>query len=114
MMRVYIQYQPRLYMELLSETLRSKSSIEVIDLTSMAKWSGEPDPKPEATDILIVSLTENGQPDLEEIPVALLALKILAFSLDGSFGYRRLPGEDTWLEIRPFRLERLLNELIPG
>jgi hypothetical protein len=38
--------------------------------------------------------------------------KLVAFSPDGTHGMRRMPGENDWVEVRPFGLSQLIVEVL--
>lgn len=106
--RVWINYKPRIYTEILKHLFKSMGLIEAIedDPASRAAKGRE-----EEIDVVLLSLDYLGQPDLEIPGERLKKAKVIAFSPKGDYGLRRLPGKTNWEEIRPFGLKQLMDEL---
>lgn len=110
--RVWINCRPRLYTDLFKVIFQSIEQIEVISLNNLFfSAAGGGFIGWENVDVVVLSLGQDGQPDLELVPEPLPNVKMVAFSLSGDFGMRRLLGENKWEEIRPFGLDQLLNEV---
>jgi hypothetical protein len=113
--RVWIQYHPRLYLELFTRVLKSLEPVEVVGSshpsTSFQLSDGI---DPNQIDVILIPLNEQGYPELEALPVLLSATKLIAFSPKGDRGLRRLPGRTDWEEVRPFGLVQLVREVLGG
>jgi hypothetical protein len=113
--RVWIQYHPRLYLELFTRVLISLEPVEVVGSShpsSSYQLSESIDPN--QIDVILIPLNEQGHPELEELPVPLSKTKLIAFSPKGDRGLRRLPGRTDWEEVRPFGLVQLVREVLGG
>ncbi len=113
--RVWIQYHPRLYLELFTRVLKSLEPVEVLGYShpsSSPRLSEGIDPN--QIDVILIPLNEQGYPELEALPVILADTKLIAFSPKGDRGLRRLPGRTDWEEIRPFGLVQLVREVLGG
>lgn len=111
--RVWIQYHPRLYLELFTKVLKSLEPVEVVGHShpSSSHWSSE-DIDPNHIDVILIPLSEQGYPELGELPLPLPDIKLIAFSPKGDRGLRRLPGRTDWEEVRPFGLVHLVREVL--
>jgi hypothetical protein len=113
--RVWIQYHPRLYLELFTRVLKSLEPVEVVGSShpsSSYRLSEGLDPN--QIDVVLIPLNEQGHPELEALPVPLPETKLIAFSPKGDRGLRRLPGRTDWEEVRPFGLVQLVREVLGG
>ena len=111
-LRVWINYRPRLYMELFKKAFETIGQIEVVKLNDLLTSSHQGGFIGwENVDIMITSLDRDGQPDMELIPDPLPEVKIVAFSPRGDYGLRHMIGELNWEEIRPFGWNQLVCEL---
>jgi hypothetical protein len=113
--RVWIQYHPRLYLELFTRVLKSLEPVEVIGHAhpSSCHWLPE-GIDTNQIDVILIPLDEQGHPELGSLPVPLPESKLIAFSPKGDRGLRRLPGRTDWEEIRPFGLVQLVREVLGG
>jgi hypothetical protein len=109
--RVWIQYKPQLYTDLFATLLKSLESVEVVEIPIPTQEAEEGE---ESVDVVVCSLDELGQPDLEPGLSFSSDTKLLAFSPFGDFGFRRMPGEVVWEEIRPFGFIQLVCEVLEG
>ena len=105
---ILIHYKPQLYMDLLGKVFRSLGSLEVYELPSLTPENA----LPEQVDVVVLSLDEEGKPEVNSLPDRLQRAKLLAFSPGGERGYRRLAGEDEWEEIHPFGLDQLIRAVV--
>jgi hypothetical protein len=111
-LRVWINYRPRLYMDLFKRAFEAIGQIEVVKLNELLTSSTERGFIGwENVDLVIMSLNQQGQPDLELIPDPLPDVKIIAFSPRGDYGLRHVIGGLNWEEIRPFGWNQLVCEL---
>ena len=109
---VWIHYQPHLYQELFIEVLNSLERICVMELpVGWGAGNGDGGPGGIRADVIILSLNEDGMPDLPLLANPPPEAKLLAFSPQGDLGWRRLPGEACWEQLSPFQLEHLIVEL---
>jgi hypothetical protein len=114
-LRVWINYRPRLYMDLFRRAFESIGQIEVIRLNELLTSSTERGFIGwENVDVVITSLNQQGQPDMELIPDPLPDVKIIAFSPRGDLGLRHVIGGLNWEEIRPFGWNQLVCEVTTG
>jgi hypothetical protein len=113
--RVWIQYHPRLYLELFTRVLKSLEPVEVVGYSQpwlSHQLSDGIDPN--QIDVILIPLNEQGHPEMEELPVPFPKTKLVAFSPKGDRGLRRLPGRTEWEEVRPFGLVQLVREVLGG
>ena len=114
-LRVWINYRPRLYMELFKRAFEAIGQIEVVKLNDLLASSQQGGFIGwENIDIVITSLDQNGQPDMDLIPDPLPDVKIVAFSPRGDYGLRHIIGGLNWEEIRPFGWNQLVYEVTAG
>ncbi len=106
--RVWINYKPRIYTELLTHLFQSMGLIEAVEIDPTLRAARG---REEEIDVVLLSLDYLGQPDLEIPGEGLKKAKVIAFSPKGDYGLRRLPGKTNWEEIRPFGLKQLMDEL---
>jgi hypothetical protein len=112
--RIWINFKPRLYADLFREIFQSLEHTEVFCWDSFQKsMKGNGGLHRESFDVIILSLAESGLPDGDLIPFLTSKAKILAFSPQGDYCLKRLPGEVDWEEIRPFGISRLISEVTP-
>jgi hypothetical protein len=111
--RVWIQYHPRLYLELFTRVLKALEPVEVVGYShpSSSNWLFE-GINPNQVDVILIPLNEQGYPELESLPLPLPDTKLVAFSPKGDRGLRRLPGRADWEEVRPFGLVQLVREVL--
>lgn len=113
--RVWIQYHPKLYLELLTRVLKSLEPVEVVGSshpsTSFQLSDGI---DPNRIDVILIPLNEQGRPELEALTAPLSKTKLIAFSPKGDLGLRLLPGKTDWEEVRPFGLVQLVREVLGG
>jgi hypothetical protein len=107
-LRVWINYQPRIYSDILKEVLRTLALIDVVEVSTGARSAEE---NPISVDIALLSLDGLRQPELDLLPDRLREAKVIAFSPKGDFGLKRLPGRNNWEEVRPFGMQQLFEEL---
>jgi len=111
--RIYLQYEPRLYSDLIQQFFQSIGQ-EVIVWISR----GEDYPvhlittEQDCDEVLLLSLEESEEPPDDQLMNLMPHAKVIAFSPHGKFGFRRLPGETSWEEIRPFGLAELMYEVL--
>jgi len=113
-LRVWINYEPRIYTDIFKEIFRSMQWVEVVDEAPAdpgCKSSGE---DLNRIDVVMFSLDRLDQSRPELTPEFLQHAKVLAFSPSGDFGLRRMPGRPDWEEVRPFGLNQLIDELKVG
>jgi hypothetical protein len=113
--RVWLQYHPRLYLELFTRVLKSLEPVEVVGYSQpwlSHQLSDGIDPN--QIDVILIPLNEQGHPEMEELPVPFPKTKLVAFSPKGDRGLRRLPGRTEWEEVRPFGLVQLVREVLGG
>jgi hypothetical protein len=63
-------------------------------------------------DVVILPLDGDGEPKTSLLPDYVPDAKLVAFSPDGTLGLRRMPGEEEWIELRPFGLSQLIVEIL--
>jgi hypothetical protein len=113
--RVWIQYHPRLYLELFTRVLKSLEPVEVVGYSHPASnFRLAESINLNQIDVILIPLNEQGYPELEALPVILPDTKLVAFSPRGDRGLRRLPGSTDWEEVRPFGLVQLVREVLGG
>lgn len=105
--RVWIHYHPNLYSEIFRELFQSTSLVEVVE-------QPPPEGEPRAVDVIVLSLEGHEQLTREAYSRVWPQAKFLAFSPDGDYGLKRLPGEERWEEVRPFGLAQLMDEVLAG
>lgn len=110
--RVWILFEPQIYCDLFTNLLQRTGWIEVVNSRGPAGNHHEAgNGEPELVDVIVFSLDARGQPHLAGLAEPPPGAKLLAFSPKGDLGYRRLPGEETWEEVRPFGLDQLIREV---
>jgi len=111
--RVLILYEPRLYSDLINELIEQLGLLDIVEVTDnhCDDGSGEPNVQRDV-DVVILPLDKEGEPKTSLLPEILPQAKLVAFSPDGSRGLRRMPGEDNWVEMRPFGLSQLIVEIL--
>jgi hypothetical protein len=109
--RVWILYEPAIYADLFQCLFERLGLVKVI---RRANTNGESFESPdlEGVDVIVLPLSEAGEPRTEMLERPFPDAKILAFSPDGARGLRRLPGETRWEELRPFGLSDLMFEVL--
>jgi hypothetical protein len=111
--RVLILYEPRLYSDLINELIEQLGLLDIVEITDnlFESETGEPSVQ-DNVDVVILPLDKEGEPKMSLLPNFLPQAKLVAFSPDGSRGLRRMPGEDNWIEMRPFGLSQLIVEIL--
>jgi hypothetical protein len=110
--RVLIHYSPKLYSELFSSILQLLCGIEIIEPEPENNHPETSESSNQEADLIILSLDENNQPLLENLPIKPGKSKVLAFSPKGNYGLRRMPHTSVWEELSPFGLDHLIREVI--
>ena len=105
---VCILYKPQIYLDLFALVLGSNSSIKIVDLNDENPFNGRGTRG--NVNIVLLPIDPEGQPELALLPFPIPNATILAFSPQGDRGLRRMPGDDHWIEIRPFGLDQLVRE----
>jgi hypothetical protein len=111
--RVLILYEPRLYSDLINDLIVQLGLIDIVEITEIN--SPPPEKNPESNgdiDVVILPLDGNGKPKVSLLPEDITNAKLVAFSPDGTLGMRRMPGENEWIEVRPFGLSQLIVEVL--
>lgn len=111
--RVLILYEPRLYSDLINDLIVQLGLIDIVEITDVKSPSSEDDSGLDGdVDVVILPLDGNGEPKVSLLPEQLPDAKLVAFSPDGTLGMRRMPGENDWIEVRPFGLSQLIVEVL--
>jgi hypothetical protein len=111
--RIYLQYEPKLYSDLIQQLFQDIGqevilSKEEYNQDLVRRSENEKD----CNEIVLLSLEDGEFPPGDRPEELLPHAKIIIFSPNGELGYRRLPGEKSWQEIRPFGLAELLYEVL--
>ena len=111
--RIYLQYEPRLYADLIQQLFQSIGQEVIVGISRGKDYpvhliTTEQD----CDEVLLLSLEESEKPPGEQLLNLMPHAKVIAFSPHGKFGFRRLPGETSWEEIRPFGLAELMYEVL--
>ena len=111
--RVLILYEPRLYSDLINELIEQLGLLDIVEVTDdlSERETREPDVQDDV-DVVILPLDREGEPKTSLLPDILPHAKLVAFSPDGTRGLRRMPGEEDWVEMRPFGLSQLIVEIL--
>jgi hypothetical protein len=112
--RVWILFEPQIYCDLFSRILQAAGMMEIISAEPEQGRLLEGGTVQDPVDIVIYSLDQQGEPELARLPEPPPEAKLLAFSLKGDYGLRRLPGEKYWEEVRPFGVSQLIREVEVG
>jgi hypothetical protein len=107
---VCILYKPQLYIDLFALVLQSQDSVKIVNINDENPYNGSG--RRGQVNVVLLPVDYSGQPELALLPFPIPNAKILAFSPQGDLGLRRMPGEDNWIEIRPFGLDQLVQEVI--
>jgi hypothetical protein len=111
--RVLILYEPRLYSDLINELIEQLGLLDIVEISDNNSASKSNDSqKQEDIDVVILPMDGDGEPKTSLLPDHVPNAKLVAFSPDGSLGMRRMPGEDNWVEMRPFGLSQLIVEIL--
>lgn len=111
--RVWIQYHPRLYLELFTRVLKSLEPVEVVGYSpSSSRHRLFEGIDPNQIDVILIPLNDQGYPEVETLPGLFPEAKLIAFSPKGDRGLRRLPGRTDWEEVQPFGLVHLVREVL--
>jgi hypothetical protein len=111
--RVLILYEPRLYSDLINELIEQLGLLDIVEVTdNLGEGDVEGSEFRDDIDVVILPLDGNGEPKMSLLPNFMPQAKLVAFSPDGSLGFRRLPGEEDWIEMRPFGLSQLIVEIL--
>ena len=108
--RVLILYEPRLYSDLINELIEQLGLLDIVEITN--NINGDDSVELEDVDVVILPLDGDGEPKTSLLPDFMPKAKLVAFSPDGTLGLRRMPGEDEWVEMRPFGLSQLIVEIL--
>jgi len=111
-LRVWIDYQPKIYTEIFKEVIQSFGLADVLTNTSAEPAPDASLADSECIDLVVISLDNLGRPELNWTPERLQNSKAIAFSPNGDYGLLRLPGKTYWQEIRPFGLKQLIELLL--
>ena len=111
--RVLILYEPRLYSDLINELIEQLGLLDIVEITDniCECKAGELDVQDDV-DVVILPLDKDGEPKTSLLPDIMPKAKLVAFSPDGTRGLRRMPGEENWIELRPFGLSQLIVEIL--
>lgn len=110
--RVWIHYEPHLYEELFVSVIRSYGIVEIVDDFFVDPSSGiDGEGGPNKVDMIVLSLDDNCQPTWSALPVPLSNTRVVAFCPKGDYGLKYLPDECRWIEVRPFGLAQLIDEV---
>ncbi len=111
--RVLILYEPRLYSDLINELIEQLGLLDIVEITdNVCEGELRDSDFRDDIDVVILPLDGNGEPKMSLLPNFASQAKLVAFAPDGSLGYRRMPGEDDWVEMRPFGLSQLIVEIL--
>ena len=108
--RVLILYEPRLYSDLINELIEQLGLLDIVEITN--NINGDDSVEPEDVDVVILPLDGDGEPKTSLLPDFMPKAKLVAFSPDGTLGFRCMPGQDEWVEMRPFGLSQLIVEIL--
>lgn len=111
--KVLILYEPRLYSDLINELIDQLGLLDIVEVTDnqvLAEENGS-DGKADIN-VVILPLDEAGEPKVSLLPEILPGAKLVAFAPDGTRGLRRMPGENDWVELKPFGLSQLIVEIL--
>ncbi|UCE00894.1 MAG: hypothetical protein JSV42_09330 [Chloroflexota bacterium] len=109
--RVLILYEPRLYSDLINELIEQLGLLDIVEITDNHSDPGESNNQ-DNVDVVILPLDGDGIPKTSLLPSSINEAKLVAFSPDGTLGMRRMPGEEDWVEMRPFGLSQLIVEIL--
>jgi hypothetical protein len=85
--RVWILYEPQLYVDLFRKVFENLSSVEIIQThTGENEEIEQKGDCPEQIDIILLPLDESGQPNVSLLPGSIPQAKLLAFSPSGARG----------------------------
>ncbi len=111
--RVLILYEPRLYSDLINELIGQLGLLDIVEITDNNYPSKSNDSqKRDDIDVVILPMDGEGEPKTSLLPDYVPNAKLVAFSPDGTLGMRRMPGEEEWIELRPFGLSQLIVEIL--
>ena len=111
--RVLILYEPRLYSDLINELIEQLGLLDIVEVSDNRCGCEASDPEfQDDVDVVILPLDGDGEPKMSLLPEYIPQAKLVAFSPDGSLGFRRMPGEENWVEMRPFGLSQLIVEIL--
>ena len=110
-LRVWISYRPKLYAEIFREVIRHSAQADVVVGIPSESQALATKGIQEFEDVLILSMDGLDLPELNLSPEKLKTVKVIAFSPNGEYGLIRMPGKSSWVEIRPFNVERLIGLL---
>jgi hypothetical protein len=109
--KVWVNYQPKIYSDILKQAFKSIGLIEVVEGSPADYRMKAAEEDKNQIDVVLVSLDSIGLSEIEQMTGMVLQSKVIAFSPSGEFGLRRLPGNKNWEELRPFGLKQLIEEL---
>ena len=110
-LRVWINYEPKIYTDIFKQVFLSMHLVEVVEETPADPGCNCSEGELKGVDVVLLSLDDLDPSKPELKPEFLQHAKVLAFSPRGDFGLRRLPGRANWEEVRPFGLKQLIDEL---
>jgi hypothetical protein len=111
--KIYLHYEPKLYSDLIQQVFQNIGQEVIVGIGDAESNSRRlVMDKPECGEFLLLSLENLEVPLGDQVTNLMPDATIIAFSPSGEFGYRRLPGETKWEEIRPFGIAELLNEVL--
>lgn len=110
--RISINFQPPLYVDLLKAVIQSLGKIEFVE---WPKESGDgcqaENVAQEKPDLIISSLEWRKYESLEPQVRPKTTTKWIAFSPHGDLGYTRAAGSETWIKVSPFGMTQLIEEI---
>jgi|GEM_PF-2296788 len=110
--RVWILYEPQIYVDLFKKIFRSYGVAEIFEGEAFQGRFPAESAQCDQVDVIVLPIDENGRPKVTLLPREVPGARIVAFSPDGNYGMRLLPGSDTWEEIQPFGLVHLICEIL--
>jgi hypothetical protein len=109
--RLLINCKPRIYADLFRSIFQSLARVEIVEIAPQRSQSIQGSDEEVEVDVIVLSLNVHGQPESDLANGLLQKAKVIAFSPEGDFALRRLPGRCDWEEIRPFGLDQLIQEV---
>lgn len=106
-LNVLIEYKPNLYKDLFAHLLQHFEEVSILQ-----NHSQEEKPDWHSVDVVVLSVDQQGEPDLETLPDFPAKAMLVAFPPCGSHGLLRKPGEENWIEVSPFGLDVLVKTVL--
>lgn len=106
-LNVLIEYKPNLYKDLFAHLLQHLGEVSILQNHSQEEkldWH--------SVDVVVLSVDQQGEPDLETLPVFPAKAMLVAFPPCGGHGLLRKPGEENWIEVSPFGLDELVKTVL--